>query len=322
MAAPALLDVEVESITREAHDIATYELRSRSPEVPLPPFTAGAHVDLHLPSGLVRSYSLSNPQTDGNRYLVTVAKDQASRGGSRFLHESVKVGDTLRISPPRNNFPLEESAAHSLFVAGGIGVTPLWGMVQRLRELGRPWTLIYCARTHLHAAFLQTLSELKDQQQMDIRFNFDGEPGGVMLDIAAVVAGAKPETHFYCCGPLPMLAAFERATASLAPERVHVEYFTPKEGPAKNGTFKVVLQRSGREAMVQEGQTILAAILDMGVDVAHSCMEGTCGECETRVISGIPDHRDVFLTKAEQASNLKIAICCSGSKSNTLVLDL
>jgi vanillate O-demethylase ferredoxin subunit len=143
-----------------------------------------------------------------------------------------------------------------------------------------------------------------------------------MLDIAAVVAGAKPETHFYCCGPLPMLAVFERATASLPPERVHVEYFTPKEAPARKGAFKVVLQRSGREAMVEEGQTILTTVLDMGIDVAHSCMEGTCGECETRVISGIPDHRDVCLTKAEQASNLKIAICCSGSKSETLVLDL
>jgi tetrachlorobenzoquinone reductase len=322
MAASALLEVEVKSISREAHDILTYELRSRGSEVSLPPFTAGAHVDLHLPSGLVRSYSLSNPQTDRDRYLVTVAKDQASRGGSRFLHENVKVGDTLMITAPRNNFPLEESAAHSLLIAGGIGVTPLWGMVLRLRELGQPWTLIYCARTREHAAFLRTLQELKDQGQMDIRFNFDGEPGGVMLDIAAVVAGAKPNTHFYCCGPLPMLAAFERATASLPPERVHVEYFSAKEAPAKKGAFKLVLQRSGREAVVEEGQTILTTVLDMGIDVAHSCMEGTCGECETRVISGIPDHRDVYLTKAEQASNLKIAICCSGSKSDTLILDL
>jgi tetrachlorobenzoquinone reductase len=158
--------------------------------------------------------------------------------------------------------------------------------------------------------------------KMNVRLNFDGEPGGQMIDIKAVVDKAVPGTHIYCCGPLPMLAAFEKAVELRPTEEIHIEYFLPREAPARKGGFTVVLQRSGKEVFIEDGKTILNAVLDMGIDMPYSCMEGTCGECVTRVVSGIPDHYDVFLTKEERASNEKMIICCSGSKSDKLVLDI
>jgi len=317
-----LIEIEVRAVIREAEGINSYELRPRLGGEPLPPFTAGAHIDVHLPNGLVRSYSLSNPEGETTRYVITVANDAASRGGSRFMHEKLMPGDAFAISEPRNNFPLDEGAAHSIFIAGGIGVTPLWCMAQRLQSLGRSWQLVYCARTRRQAAFIETLVDLKEKVKMNLHFNFDGEPGGKMLDIAQLVAAAPAGTHFYCCGPLPMLAAFESATAHLAPELVHVEYFTPKEAPSTAGGFTVKLERSGVEFFVEEGKTILDMAIEAGVDVPFSCMEGTCGECETRIISGLPDHHDSCLTPREREANDKMMICCSGSHSDTLVLDL
>ncbi len=155
-----------------------------------------------------------------------------------------------------------------------------------------------------------------------MRFNFDEDPGGALLDIAQTVRAAQPGAHLYCCGPLPMLAAFEAATAELPREQVHVEYFSAKEPPAVQGGFKVVLAKTGREFVVPPGKTILDTLLDAGLDVAYSCMEGVCGTCETKVIEGTPDHRDLILTGEEQAAGKVMMICCSGSKSERLVLDL
>lgn len=316
-----LIEVELRSIFREARDINTYELRLRD-DRDLPEFSAGAHIDLHLPNGLRRSYSLCNPQGERHRYVIGVAKDPNSRGGSRFVHESLKVGDSFVISGPTNNFALNESSPHSLLIAGGIGITPLWCMAQRLQELGRSWELYYCTRTRPQTAFLQALGHLDAKVKTNLHFNFDAEPGGQVLDISSVVDRTAADTDIYCCGPQSMLAAFEKSTASRPPERIHVEYFSPKEAPASEGGFTVVLARSGKEVFIEDGKTILDALLALRIDTRYSCMEGTCGECITRVISGMPDHRDVFLTKEEHASNEKVAICCSGSKSDRLVLDL
>src|SRR5262249_21896402 len=158
---------------------------------------------------------------------------------------SLRVGDVLRISPPRNNFPVNETARHSLFIAGGIGITPIWSMLQRLLETGASWELVYCARTHAQTAFLAELTKVQERFPSAVRFNFDGEPGGQILDIARLVADAAPDTDFYCCGPQSMLAAFEKATVSLPPEKVHIEYFQTKELPPVAGGFTVVLERSG-----------------------------------------------------------------------------
>src|SRR5262245_8433286 len=314
------LEVFVRSVTWEAPDIHSWELRARS-GAELPAFTAGAHVDVHLPNGMLRSYSLVNQQSERHRYVIAAQKDRASRGGSRCLHEQVRTGDALRISPPRNNFPLEENAQHSVLIAGGIGITPIFSMVGRLAALGRSWELHYCARTRASAAFLDPIAALQSERGK-VHLNFDEEPGGKMLDLAAVVAEAGADTHLYCCGPLPMLAAFEAGTAGRPSEHVHVEYFTAKDSPAKGGGFTVVLEKSGVELVVPAGKTILDTVLDAGIAASYSCMEGVCGTCETRVLEGTPEHRDLVLTKAEQASNRTMMICCSGCKTDRLVLDL
>ena len=310
------LKLIVKSATWEAPDIHTYDLRALDGGE-LPPFTAGAHVDLTLPNGLIRSYSLTNPQSDRHRYVIGVQKDRATRGGSKWVHENLRPGMVLTVNGPRNNFALHEAAEKTLFIAGGIGITPIMSMTQRLAELGRDWELIYCSRKRDATAFRDVL-----EPQACVRFNFDEEPGGKILDIGAVVQAAPANTHFYCCGPLPMLAAFEAATADLPRERVHVEYFSAKEPPAVGGGFKVVLAKSGREFNVPPGKTILDTLLDAGLDIPYSCMEGVCGTCETKVLDGVPDHRDLILTEEEHAGGKTMMICCSGAKTEKLVLDL
>jgi vanillate O-demethylase ferredoxin subunit len=309
------LEVRVASRRALADGIVAVELRAVGD--PLPAFTAGAHIDLYLP-GMVRSYSLVNPQEERDRYVIAVNRDAASRGGSRYVHEQLGAGAGLRIGPPANNFPLTEAAEHSLLIAGGIGITPLWCMVQRLSALGRSWQLVYCARSRRQAAFVDELASLGSR----VRFNFDGEPGGTLLDLRAEVAHAPAHTHLYCCGPLPMLEAFEAATSGWPAPQVHLEYFSAARPKAAEGGFTVVLARSGLSFYVPQGKTIIDALLDNGFDAPYSCLEGVCGTCETRVLEGVPDHRDLVLSKEERAANRTMMICCSGSKTDKLVLDL
>lgn len=317
MATTPALTVTVAAVEPLAEGIAAFELRPPGGG-PLPPFAAGAHVDLRLPNGMIRSYSLVNPQDERDRYVIAVNREASGRGGSKLVHEHLRPGTSIEIAGPRNNFPLAEDAPRSLFIAGGIGITPIVCMIRRLHSLGRPWALVYCARTRAHAAFADALARYGDA----VRFNFDQEPGGRMLDVGAVVAAAAPETHLYCCGPLGMLDAFERATAARSPDRVHVEYFSAKAPPAAEGGFTVELARSGASFRVERGKTILDTLIANGIDAPYSCLEGVCGTCETRVIEGTPDHRDLVLSKDERAANRTMMICCSGSRSGKLVLDL
>lgn len=309
------LELRIKAATWEAPNIVSYDLRPVFGH--LPPFTAGAHVDLTLGNGLIRSYSLLNSQSERHRYVIAVQRDRASRGGSQWIHENFRVGELVKVGGPRNNFLLCESAETSIFIAGGIGITPILSMIDRISALGRRWQLVYCARKRDGAAFVETLSG-----RAGVRFNFDEDPGGELLDIVAEVQCAPPGAHFYCCGPLPMLSAFEEATKHLERSHVHVEYFSAKEGPAVSGGFTVVLARSGLEIRVPEGKTILDALLEAGVEVPHACVEGVCGSCETKVVEGVPDHRDVVLSEAERGRNNTMMVCCSGSKSERLVLDL
>jgi tetrachlorobenzoquinone reductase len=311
------LRLRVKTASWEAPSIVSYDLRPLEAG-DLPGFSAGAHIDLTLSNGLIRSYSLLNSQSERHRYVIAVQRDRATRGGSKWVHENLRPGDVLTVNGPRNNFPLSEAAASSLLIAGGIGITPILSMLERLSSLNRKWELVYCARKRAETAFLDRLVAFGER----VRFNFDEDPGGALLDIAQTVRAAQPGTHLYCCGPLPMLAAFEAATAELPREQVHVEYFSAKEPPAVQGGFKVVLAKSGREFVVPPGKTILDTLLDAGLDVAYSCMEGVCGTCETKVIEGTPDHRDLILTGEEQAAGKVMMICCSGAKSERLVLDL
>jgi tetrachlorobenzoquinone reductase len=311
-----MLNLRVKSTTWEAPNILSYELCSTDGKE-LPAFTAGAHIELKLPNGLMRSYSLINSQSERHRYVIAVQKDRMSRGGSKWIHQNLRAGELLAINGPRNNFALDETSEKSIFIAGGIGVTPMLSMIERLSALGREWELIYCSRTRNSTPFVELL-----EKNSRTRFNFDQERGGTMLDIAAVVKATPASGHLYCCGPAPMLEAFEQATKDLARKQVHVEYFTATEPPATEGGFKVVLAKSGREVVVPAGKTILGALSDAGIDIPYSCAEGVCGTCETKVLEGVPDHRDRILTEAERASNRKMMICCSGSKSEKLVLDL
>lgn len=314
--AEGTIRVRLESIRFAARDTNLYEF-TRIAGGTLPPSTAGSHVDLHLPGGLIRQYSLTQPADAPTSYTIGVKKDQQSRGGSRFLHDKARVGDAFRISPPRNNFPLVQDAPHTLLIAGGIGITPIWCMWQRLKSLARPVTLVYACRSRTDAVFLREL-----ERESAVTFHFDDENPGSVLDIEALLAAMPRGTHAFCCGPVPMLQAFETAAASWPADNAHVEYFSPRVEVDTTGGFTVRLARSGREIFVNPGNTILTALTQAGIDVPYSCEEGVCGACMTTVLEGLPDHHDSVLTPEERSKNTRIMICCSGSKTGRLILDL
>lgn len=283
---------------------------------PLPAATAGSHITLHLPNGMERQYSLLRGEPAPDRYWIAVKRDPASRGGSAFVHEKLRVGEVLTVEAPRNNFPVDETAVHSVLIAGGIGVTPMVAMARRLQSLGRSFEVHYAARAREEAAFVHELVAAGS-----LALHLDEQEGRV-FDMAAAVAAAPQDAHLYCCGPNPMLAAFEAATAGRPPACIHVEYFSAREAPDTKGGYVVELARSGRSFEIPPGETILDVLRKAGVDVASSCEEGVCGACETRVVAGVPDHRDVILSPEERAENATMFICCSGAKSDRLVLDL
>jgi len=316
-AASHLIDARLADIKPVARDTNLYTFQ-RADGAPLPPYKPGAHIDLHLPNGLTRQFSLVVPDPNPESYIVGVKRDAASRGGSRYIFDEMKVGHEIKISTPRNNFPLVEDADHVALFAGGIGITPIWCMAQQLQTLGRSWKLYYACRSRDDMAFIEAL------EQLDAKFrhlHFDDEAGKV-LDIAAALVETPANAHLYCCGPNPMLKAFEAAAAGRPHHLVHVEYFTPKAEAATTGGFWVELARSGEEYFIPEGKKILEVLYEAGVDVDYSCELGICGACETRVISGIPEHRDSVLSEEEQAANTKVMICCAGCKSERLVLDM
>jgi ferredoxin-NADP reductase len=310
-----LTDMRLTAIRYAAKDTNIYEFR-RPDGASLPGIEPGAHIDIHLPNGMMRQYSLVTAEGDATSYVVGIKRDRASRGGSRYVHEYLSVGEILKIGGPRNNFPLKEDAGHTVLIAGGIGLTPIWSMAQRLQKLGRSFELHYACRDRNEGVFLQELQALRQAH-----VHIDAEAGG-FLDLAPIIANAPQGSHFYCCGPLPMLAGYEAATKDLPAEQVHVEYFTAKEEAATEGGYIVELRKSGLEFAIPEGRTILQVLRDAGVDTPYSCEEGVCGACEVQVVSGEVDHRDNILTQTERKASKTIMICCSGSKSPRLVLEL
>jgi len=319
--APSKLTVRIQRTDELASGVRAFELAPLEGEE-LPTFTAGAHIDLHLTPDLVRSYSLFNDQDRAGNYQVAVALDPHSRGGSRHLFERVCAGQTLTISPPTNHFALVEDAPHTVLVAGGIGITPLWAMAQRLSRLGRPWALHYAARSATTAAFREEIAALAASSQTEVHFSFSDDPARHYIDLPDIFRRAPKGTHFYCCGPQKMIDAFLAAGRQRPDDHVHVEFF---EGVAPSGTsqaFTVELARSGKTIQVAQGMTILEAVEQAGIDVPHACKEGVCAACEVRVIEGQPDHQDLVLSKQEKSENRSMMICCSGSLSSRLVLDL
>lgn len=313
--ASAELQVLIRAIRYEAEGVLSFELVAPDGAC-LPDFTPGAHIDVHLPNGLVRQYSLTNA-ANGRHYIIGVGLDRTSRGGSRWLHDQARPGQILTISAPRNSFPMAAPLAGAVLFAGGIGITPIRAMAGHLAAQGVPWTLYYAARSRVNAAFAADLQALGGH----LHLHLDDEAGG-LLDIAAAVAAAPADAHLYCCGPEPMITAFLEATKDRAPDHVHVEHFGAIAPLADDGGLVIELARSGRVVEVRPDQTILEAVLAAGVSVASSCRNGVCGTCETRVLAGEPDHRDLILSEAEKAAGDTMMICCSRAKSPRLTLDL
>ena len=315
-------------VHRKAHvtdGVVSIELRPASVDVQFPTFTAGAHIDLHLPSGLIRSYSLHNAQEEIGRYEIGVLHDPKSRGGSGWVHSELQAGDMVHISRPRNNFALAEDAARSVFVSGGIGVTPLLSMVRRVRTLGRDSHFLYCARTSKQAPFLAELQQIAGPN-LALQVHFS-EDAGSTADIRNYLASFSPIDHFYCCGPSGMLDAFEEACESLGFPNIHMERFkaaapTHTGAASSLGQSVVELAKSGRTLHVDKDTPLLPCLLQAGVDVPYSCEEGICGSCETAIISGEADHRDSVLSKSQKASNRAMMVCVSRCKSDRMVLDL
>ena len=323
MSSPTL-NALVHTMRYEADGIVSVEFRPATPEVDFPAFEAGSHIDLHLPNGLVRSYSLCNPSTDCQRYVVGVLNDRKSRGGSRYVHQQLRVGMTLPISHPRNNFKLEEGASRSVLVAGGIGVTPIWCMLQRLAALGRPVEMIYCARSRKESAFVEAISALAAEKSIPLTWHFDQEKNGPP-DLAALLADKGADSHYYCCGPTPMLDNFEKTCEQLGYLHAHIERFAAVhvESPAATETYVVECAKSKKSVEVPPGKSILDSLIDAGLNPDHSCKEGVCGACETRVLeAGEIEHHDGILSKAERAAGKTMMICVSRCKRGPLVLDI
>lgn len=315
-----LLTLRLEAMRREADGVLSLEL-ARPDGGPLPQAEAGAHIDLHLPNGMARSYSLVTPRCAPRAYVVAVQLDRASRGGSLYIHQQLRVGAELPASAPRNHFRLEESAGQTVLIAGGIGITPIYSMYARMRGLGRPVSLLYCARAREQAALADDIA--RGGQPID--WHIDAE-AGCPPKLAGFLERFPADSHFYCCGPGPMLDSFEQICADLALPHVHIERFAAKPAAqadaAERAPYEVVLAQSGRKLNVAAGQSLLDALLAHGVKVDCSCREGICGACETRVLDGEPEHRDSVLSPAERRAGNTMMICVSGCKSRQLVLDL
>jgi ferredoxin-NADP reductase len=312
------MQLRVRSITYLAEAINGYELvdpRGRD----LPRFEAGAHIELRV-GGFLRQYSLWNDPAERRRYCIAVLRESASRGGSQYLHETVRVGDLVEVSMPRNNFPLDAAAAQHLLVAGGIGIAPIMSMISELRRRRAEFEVHYCTRSPERTAFRNELEPLAAERRL--RFHHDGGNPAHGLDIAAALRHPQPGTHLYYCGPAPLMAAATRAALEWPPRTAHCEYFTarPERMLGEDRPFRVKLAKSGGDYEVPAGESIVSVLQRQGIAVRTSCELGYCGACLTPYLAGEPDHRDQVLE--ENGRQRYVLICCSRSKTPVLELDL
>jgi vanillate O-demethylase ferredoxin subunit len=308
-----LITVRVSRIEPIALDTRLLELTTAECE-PLPGATPGAHIEVHLSEGLVRHYSVLTPLSTARSYVIAVKRALAGRGGSQRLHEQVTLGSELLIGRPRNNFTLNESAADSILLAGGIGITPLYAMFERLQEIKRKVHLHYWSRSPAHTLFGDHL-----QCHPDVTLHHSAAGRET---ITSVLGRADRQCELYCCGPEGMLREFELAVQSRGTQSWHVERFGATVEQEAGSEFSVVLAKSRTEVLVHRGETILSALRDAAIDVAYSCEEGVCGACEVRFLAGEPLHRDRVRTAAEHDRLCTVMICCAGSKTKRLTLDL
>ena len=316
------IKVRVALRREEAEDIISLEL------VPvdggqLPSFGAGAHIDVEVAPGLTRQYSLCNNPLDRDRYEIGVLLEPASRGGSIALHR-VPEGAELRISAPRNHFELEARAERTLLLAGGIGVTPILCMAERLSAIDADFTMHYSTRSRARCAFFDRIS--RSHLATRVQIHFDDGADDQKLDIAAALGDPTPGTHLYVCGPSGFInAVLTTASARGYPDaQVHREYFRADTAAmfAEGGSFEVKLASTSAVYAVPSDRTVLEVLRAHGVKVPTSCEQGVCGACLTRVLDGVPEHRDYYLTTEERSANDRFMPCCSRSRSPTLVIDL
>jgi ferredoxin-NADP reductase len=283
----------------------------------LPDWTPGAHIDLILPNGLTRQYSLCGDRWDPRCYQVAVLREEAGTGGSAYVHDELQPGDLVGVGGPRNNFALVPSEKY-LFIAGGIGITPLLPMIGQASLLGADWTLLYGGRTRASMAFTAELAGYGDRVHIVPR-DVDGR-----LDLPCWLGQPRPGVRVYCCGPAPLLAAVQQFCAEWPEHSLRTERFVPLQvtAPARDQPFQVELRRTGATVTVTPGTTVLDAVQSAGVSVLSSCRRGLCGTCETGVLAGQPDHRDSLLDDEERMRGDCMFICVSRSRGARLVLDL
>jgi vanillate O-demethylase ferredoxin subunit len=317
-----MLQVNVTRKADEAEGICSFELCAADGGT-LPAFEAGAHIDIHIADGLIRQYSLCNDPEERHRYLISVLKDPSSRGGSRAMHEQVRSGQTLTISAPRNFFPLDRSAQRHLLFGGGIGITPMLAMAWELSHQGADFELHYCFRSSQRAAFVEMLAQTRFADR--ITLHDDSGPQTQKLDAPALLATPDAATHLYVCGPAGFMNYILDAAqnAGWSQDRVHKEFFAadPIDQTA-DVPFEVELASSGQVFRIPVERTVFEVLDEAGIAIESSCEQGVCGTCVTRVLKGIPEHRDTFLTEAEHAANDRFTPCCSRARSSRLVLDL
>jgi phthalate 4,5-dioxygenase reductase subunit len=285
---------------------------------PLPEFSAGAHIAIQAPNGLLRKYSLCNDPAERNRYLVAIKREANGRGGSCNLIDNTKAGDELMVAPPVNDFGLPPRAQDFLFIAGGIGITPIMAMIREVLRQGKRFRLFYCSRSPEMTAFLDELSAPEFKNQVTIHYD-QGDPAR-SLDLKPVLAERKNREHLYCCGPRPLMEAVRNMTDHWSSTAVHFEAFSEAEThKPTDKPFKLRLARSGEVLDVPTTKTILEILRDRGLEVPSSCETGTCGTCRTKLIAGEADHRDLVLAEHERADT--VMICVSRAKSDEITID-
>lgn len=298
--------------------VVHFELRSPGGEA-LPPFDAGAHVDVHIRPDLVRQYSLCGDPADLSRYRLAVRLEAQSRGGSAAMHADLAEGDRLRIGYPRNQFPLARDASQAVLIAGGIGITPLMAMIHALDRMGVLFHLHYCVRSRNGAAFLDELAAAPFAGRVTVHAD-DDTPSHFNTSL---LPSAALGTHLYVCGPGPFMDAriAEAKAAGWTDDHLHLERFS-NEVDRSGDIFTVTAVRSGVTVTVAANETVAEALSREGVEVVLSCEQGVCGTCLVDVLDGVPDHRDCYLTDVERAANRQMTICCSRAKSASLTLDV
>lgn len=315
------MKAKVLRVQQEAEGVVSFEL-ARADGGALPAFSAGSHIDVQVPGGLTRQYSLCNPTGMNSTYRIAVLRDAKSRGGSIAMHDAVKEGDVITISEPRNHFPLVHAVKTILF-AGGIGITPLLCMAHRLAHVGAEFELHYCTRGRDRTAFIDEIAASDFASR--VQFHFDDGAEDQKLQLGPLLAQVDAQTHLYVCGPAGFIQfVTEWAKGSGWPQgQVHVEFFAaPEQDKAGDRPFDVKIASTGQVIPIAADQTVVKALAAAGVEVLTSCEQGVCGTCITRVLEGECDHRDMYFTDEEKAKHDQFTPCCSRAKSPLLVLDL